>query len=63
MPHSLTNNKFLSAAMGFCRMEMAMYKELDPTVRLVILKVLCEIRADVLNPALLFFFFLTVVMC
>ena len=34
--------------MGLHRAEMATYKELDPTIRLVILKALCEIRADVL---------------
>ncbi|PWA43156.1 hypothetical protein CTI12_AA538540 [Artemisia annua] len=33
----------LTAAKGA---EMATYKELDPTIRLVILKALCEIRAD-----------------
>lgn len=35
----------------FCREEISKYKELDPTSRLLLLKALCEIRADVIyNP-------------
>ena len=33
-----------------CREEISRYKGLDPTKRLLILKALCEIRADVLYP-------------
>lgn len=42
------------------REEISRYKELDPTDRLLILKALCEVRADVMHPAfssLMYFFF------
>lgn len=39
---------------------MATYKELDPIIRLVILKALCEIRADVIYLSLYFIFFIII---
>ena len=38
---------------GMCREEISEYKELDPTNRLLILKALCEIRAEVICLAFL----------
>jgi hypothetical protein len=43
----------VSCCCGLCRDEMSRYKELDPANRLLILKALCELRAEVICLAFL----------
>lgn len=45
---TLLTRLFCFVILLFCREEISKYKELDPTSRLLLLKALCEIRADVI---------------